>query len=250
MPKTTSLPDADLYGNLGTIADASWDERWSRFSLEQLHTYLAGVASCGVLSMEQMEALIQGHAPPPSTWLPTNTCLVEHVPMVERLRTDVARGAVAKVQTPNEFAAWCDQMGVALPWAFVHELQRIGGPSPIAPSTPQSTVVIKVPAWAPLKIQATNTKAQKRRPGRPNSSEQKYEVLVRDGIRIMMEAARCGQVLGIREVAAALATTTCGLGLSAATIERRLKSKLPIEQARVTAAKSLAHRMAKTAKSR
>lgn len=237
MAETFLTADPDPYGNLGAIADASWMGLWMTFSLEEQDHYCAGVARWGPLGMQQMEALIQGLLPPPSTWLGTNTCLTDHAPMVDRLRQDVARGVLANAPTPNEFAAWCDQMGAALPEPLVSALQE----APLAASTvnvaPQSRTVIKVPPWAPLPIQGSSPGAKAKRVGRPKTAEPRYETLVNDGIQIMMDAARTGRAMKLEDVARTLQRTVSGEGMSVSHIRRRIVGKLPIAQAKAIAAR-------------
>jgi hypothetical protein len=95
----------DPYGNLGVIPNASWSERWVVLSDRQRAIYYADVASWALLSITQMEQLIQGLPPQPSNWLPTNTSLVESLPSITRLHEDIERGVLSQAPTLSEFVA-------------------------------------------------------------------------------------------------------------------------------------------------
>lgn len=227
----------DPYGNLGAVADASWAEKWMRFSLADRDRHLASVAHWGPLDLVQMEHLIQGLLPPFNTWLAESTCMTEFMPMITRLRQDIERRAFPQAPTPNEFAAWCDQMGVALPEPLVQGLQNLAMASPAQP-VPQSTIAIIIPAWVPNSLFGCKPTRRKKKPrGRPSTGQANCGVLIQEGQRILMDAARAGQKMTIREVAKALQELPCGQDMSTENIERRIKGKLPIAQARATAGK-------------
>ena len=208
-----------------------------RFSVAERDRHLASVAHWGPLDLAQMEHLIQGLLPPFNTWLTESTCMTEFKPMITRLRQDIERGVFSKAPTTNEFAAWCDHMGVVLPEPLVQELKDVAM-APHPQPAPQSTTAIVIPAWVPNSLFGCKpTRPKKISRGRPPTAQANYGVLIREGQRILMEAARTGQRMTLPEVARALQGIPCGQGLSTDNIERRLKGKLPIDQARATAGK-------------
>lgn len=208
-----------------------------RFSPEDRDRHLASVAHWGPLGITQMEHLIQGLLPPHNTWLAEDTCMTEFEPMIARLRQDIERRAFPQAPTPNEFAAWCDQMGVALPEPLVQELKNVAMAPPAQP-VPQSTIAIVIPAWVPNSLFGGQPTRPKKKPrGRPSTGQANCGVLIKEGQRILMDAARAGQKMTIREVAKALQEIACGQGMSTANIERRMKGQLPTDQAKATAGK-------------
>lgn len=231
--------DPDPYGSLGAIADASWAERWMCWDRPAQDAYMADAAAWKLLHLEQMEHLIQGLLPPTSSWLCPPTALTEYQPFIFRLRQDIDRGAMPKAPTPNEFAAWCDQMGVELPTPFVDALQKAAMVAPAPVSSPQSTTSIVLPGWAAMLgsgVKQSKPRSPPKR-GRPPATEPTNAVLRKDGRRILMDAAHNGKVLTVRDVAGQLLTTPAGQGKSVDNIERRLKGELPIPQAKATATK-------------
>ena len=225
----------DPYGNKGAIPDASWTEQWMRFSPAMRNDYLASVAHWGPLGIVQLECLIQGLLPPPHTWLSTCTCMAEYEPLIKRLRQDIQREVLADAPTADEFAAWCDQMGVTLPDPLVQEIRKIALTPLLRSATPHSTQVIVVPAWAPIVIKNVDPPSGKKPKGRPSTGAAKYEVLVRDAHAMLMGAAQAGRKMTIPEIAEKLQRTPCGEGMEIDSIVRRLKGKLPVTQARATA---------------
>lgn len=240
---------ADPYGNLGEVADASWTEKWMNFSLADRDKYLSSVAHWGPLGIAQMEHLIQGLLPSPNTWLAESTYMTEFEPMITRLRQDIERGVFPKAPTANEFAAWCDQMGVALPEPLVQELKNVAM-APPAQLVPQSTTKINIPAWVPNSLFGCKPTQPKMKPrGRPPITQANNRVLVQEGQQILMAAARESQKMTIQEVAKVLRGLPCGQGMSIANIERRIKGELPIDQARATAGKHAQKSHAKPSRS-
>lgn len=234
------MANADPYGNLGAISDASWAERWMCWDIDAQDDYFASVATWGPLYLEQMEHLIQGLLPPTSGWLCPPTALAEFQPMIIRLREDIDRGVISKAPTPNEFAAWCDQTGAELPAPFVQAIQAVAMLPPAPISAPQSTASIVLPGWASMLavgVAPAKTISLPKR-GRPPATESTNDVLCRDGTRILMDAASKGTVLRVIDVAKQLQATPCGLGKAADNIARRLKGNLPIAHARATATKN------------
>lgn len=233
------MVDPDPYGSLGAIADASWAERWMCWDRKAQDAYMADVATWGPLSLEQMEHLIQGLLPPTSGWLCLPTALAEFQPVIFRLRQDIERGAISKAPTPNEFAAWCDQMRVELPAPLVNAIRAAAKIAPVLTLAQQSTTSIVLPGWAAMlgsAVKQSKPRSPPRR-GRPPATEPTNAVLRKDGRRILMDAAHNGEVLTVREVAGQLQTTPAGQGKSVDNIERRLKGELPIPQAKATATK-------------
>lgn len=227
----------DPYGNLGAVPDASWTEKWMRFSVAERDGHLASVAHWGPLDLVQMVHLIQGLLPPFNTWLAESTCMTEFMPMITRLRQDIERGVFPKAPTANEFAAWCDHMSVVLPDPLVEELKKVAMAPPAQP-VPQSTTAIVIPAWVPNSLFGCKPIRPKKIPrGRPPTAQANYSVLIQEGQRMLMEAARTGQRMTLPEVARELQGIPCGQSMTTANIERRLKGKLPIAQARATAGK-------------
>lgn len=237
MPKPRSTK-ADPFGNLDAISDASWEARWMRWDKPAQDAYLATIASWGPLNFAQMSCLIQGLLPPTYEWLPLPTCMAEFIPMVTRLQQDMDRGVLSKAPTPNEFAAWCDQMNLELPGALVHAIQaaELSAQTP-KPITPQSTISIVVPSWAAMLVKGTATREARSPPkrGRPRASESTNDVLRKDGAVMLMEAARTGEIMTLTAIAEQLQSTPCGQGKSIDNIARRLKGQLPTAQARATA---------------
>ena len=231
------MPDPDLYGDLGAIPDAAWTDRWMRWDRQAQDTYMADVATWGLLHLEQMEHLLQGLLPPSYSWLCPPTALVEFQPLIFRLRQDIDRGALPKAPTPNEFAAWCDLMRAELPAPFVQALLAAAKLPPPPVSAPQSPTSITLPGWAAMLGSPTKTSKPRSPPkrGRPPATEPTNDVLCKDGKRILMAAARKGKVLTIIDVAKELQSTPCGSGKELGNLARRLKGKLPIDQARATA---------------
>lgn len=224
---------ADLHGNLGVIADASWPERWASFDQEQRDEYLSDVAQWGPLTIAQMEQLIQGFPPEPHAWMPTDTVLAEYAGMVDRLKSDIERGVLSRAPTVSEFAAWCDAMGVELPKPLVDALANGATPSPLP--HPQSSQKIILPEWLPFSPIKEEPDAVAKKPrGRPKISKVMYDALVQEGQKIMMTAARNGKMLKLAEIAIQLQRTLYGEGMSKENIIRRLKGKLPIKQAQAT----------------
>jgi hypothetical protein len=229
----------DIYGDLGAIPDASWTERWACFTTKQMDAYMRAVAHWGPLSLAQMEYLIQGLPPPPKNWMTPPTCMVEFEPQVERLRQDIQRGAFPKAATADELAGWCDHMGAGLPAPLVEELQK---PTPCETehaALAQSTAPICYPAWVPLPQPPTiaqGTKPAAR--GRPQKDPSRIRALVETSVNVLMSAAREGQTMTLQEVAEAVKKLPCGQGMTVSNITRRLKSKLPIDQAKATATKN------------
>jgi len=233
------MADLDPYGNLGAISDASWAERWMCWGRQAQDTYMADVASWGPLYLEQMEHLIQGLLPPTASWLCPPTALAEFQPLIIRLRQDIDRGVLPQAPKPNEFAAWCDQMDIELPTPFVKAIHTKALVPPTPASSPQSTVSIILPPWAAMLgsgVKLSKPRSPLKR-GRPPATEPTNAVLQKDGRRILMDAARTGEVLSVREVAEQLQPTPSGQGKSIDNIERRLKGALPIPQAKATATK-------------
>jgi len=237
--------DSDPYGDLGAIADASWSERWMCWDRQAQDAYLASVADWGPLHLEQMEHLIQGLLPPTYGWLCLPTVLSEFQPLIFRLRQDIDRGVMSKAPTPNEFAAWCDQMGVELPAPFVQALLAASSVPAAPTSALQSTASMVLPGWAAM-LGGTSKQPKPRslpKRGRPPTTEPTNDVLCKDGRRILMDAARRGEVMTLRDVAAQLQATPSGHGKQIDNIERRIKGALPIQQAKATATK---HQLAGT----
>lgn len=232
------MPEDDLYGNLGAISDASWLARWSSWDKPAQDAYMASVAIWGPLHLEQMEHLIQGFLPPTHGWLCPPTILVEYQPLIYRLRQDIDRGALPKAPAPEEFAAWCDQNNLELPTPLVLALQA-AAKEPKVLLVPQSPIVTKLEPWVAglVKDDAFTKTNNTPKRGRPSVSQPTNTVLCNEGDRVLMDAARRGELLTLREVAKKLQAMTCGQGKKLANIERRLKGKLHIDSAKETASK-------------
>lgn len=225
----------DPYGNLGVIPNASWSDRWVLFSHSQRENYFADVASWALLSVAQMEQLVQGLPPQPSNWLPTNTSLVDSLPSVIRLHEDIERGVLSRAPTVPEFVAWCDARRVEVHESLLAGLQKKADASEDE-IEPQSTVTIEVPIWAPLRIQGeTGNAEEKKRRGRPRTTKIRYDALIAESRDYLIAAAEKGRKLTVNDVAQTIAKRPAGEGLSWSNIARRLKGKLPLDQAKATA---------------
>jgi hypothetical protein len=225
----------DAYGDKGEIPDASWTARWMRWNHSQQDEYMAAMAQAPLLGARQMGEIIQGLLPTPSTWITPMTRLSGDAPVLDRLSQDIARGAFPKAATPDEFAAWCDQYGVQLPVAFVRGLADAAAAGSTPTVCPQSPITIAPPKWLPLPIQGQKAAAVKPAKGRPRSAAHNYERVIVAGGTILMGAARAGRNLTIEAVATSIAGTPDGCGMTEKNILRRLKGKLPVDQARATA---------------
>ncbi len=233
--------DPDPYGNLGAIAVASWDSRWMSWSAIDKEAHLASVAHWGPLDFSQMASLIQGLLPPTYEWISPPTCLVEFAPLVNRLKQDIQRGVLANAPTPDEFAAWCGFRHVSLPEAFVREIKAMAALPPIVHFPQQSTVKIIGPAWLPVPDATTGpVSPPPRRPpkrGRPATTASTFATVLQDAKEILMAAADSGEKLTIPKVAKQILETRKDLGMTFENLKRRLKGKLPLQQAKATATK-------------
>lgn len=231
--------EPDINGNLGAIPDASWTERWACFTPQQMDDYVRTVAHWGPLSMAQMEYLIQGLPPPPKNWMTPPTCMVEFEPLVARLREDIQRGALPKAAMANELAGWCDHMGADLPVPLVEELRKPTPCGVMHAAVAQSTTPICLPAWLPLPVTPTKARGTKTAArGRPQKDPSRVRSLIETSVDVLMSAARKGQRMTLPKVAEAVQKLPCAQGMTVSNITRRLKGKLPIDQANATAAKN------------
>lgn len=219
-------------GDMGAVADPQWSDRWSRWAPAKRDEYIASSARWTHLDAEQATHLIQGLPPRPHGYLPTTTCLAEGDATCTRLVQDIARGALPKAMTPSELAAWCDHQRVGLPEAFVAELAVVEQELRQSPPRPQTTTSpITVPPWAPLPVAQPASHAQPRTRGRPATRGGDYAACVAGGKKIVMDEARNGRKLSLGQVAAKLAQSPAGAGMSVENIKRRLKGQLPLKAA-------------------
>ncbi len=235
------MTDDDTRGNCGAEADRSWTEVWSQWQPERLQEYIASAATFGPLSVAQAAAIVQGLPPPPPGWPEPDTVLEEFASIVERLRDDVERGQMSSTPMPEELAAWCDARRHGLPSPFVDELaaqsSRVAAPPGGAP---QSTQVIKLPAWVPLSNVAIAPVPTKRKAGRPKTAEANHEALAAAATKRLMDLAAQGVSVSLEALARDFVGTPFAGGNGHATILRRLKGALPVQAAKAIAQRAQA----------
>lgn len=233
------LQDHDPYGSKGEQPLPSWSERWVHMSQRDLAHYWGEVATWSLLNVTQMEYVIQGLPPPNGAWQAPACILEGSVAGVHRLRHDIAQGHFPPSASPAELVAWCDHYGVDVPAAFVAVTRQ--GKNHRSDHQPQSTKTYVGPSWAPLPMATASAPAKKPVRGRPKSTTGRNERLVQAANATLMERAGQGRALTICKVAAALFGTPVAEGMKRSNIERQLKGKLNLDQAR-----SLATRAEKT----
>lgn len=227
----------DPYGHQGAIADAQWTARWMQWNSQERDAHFAGVVHWGVLDIDQCEQLLQGLPPRPHGWLPATSYLAASRSSIARLRTDVARGAIPPNPTAAELASWCDQMHVSLPAPLVDALENPAA-APGATAA-QSPVRMALPAWAsPAAFFGATSAPKKPARGRPKGSSASYGAVIREGSELLLKAARDGRELTLPQVAKQLTSMPVAVGMNEGNILRRLKGRLPVAQAKETAAQA------------
>ena len=235
--------EPDPYGNLGAVHDGLWTSKWSGWTREFLDNYFASIATWGPLNVNQCCLLLQGQPPTPPGGDEIISCLGEYENLVGRFRADVKRGALAANPTANELAAWCDHMNADLPRALVEAIiERAAGLSP-SQSAPQSSSPIILAPWIPLNLNISKRVAiEKPTLGRPSTAKATYEAMVKAGKKELMAHARRGKDLKLLDIARILIGKGLTPGMTEATVISRLKSKLPVEKAKLTAAEAISRR--------
>jgi hypothetical protein len=217
------------------IADVCWSSVWTAWSLEERENYIASAATWGPLSCDQACELLQGHPPMPKGWEQPDTCIAEFIPLQQRLKSDIARGALHPQPTAEELAAWCAAMGASLPQSLEDALEvKASAPMPPSQASQASTTYIP-PAWAPVPAVTAATLPKPQR-GRPKVAAQVYATIEKVGQQFLMGEARQGRDVTLEQIAKHIHAMGHAPGMQVTTIKARLKSKLTMEKSKHTAA--------------
>ena len=175
----------------------------------------------------------------PKGWDEQPVHLQEFEAIVGRFKADIDRGAIPAQPTAHELAAWCNVMHAAIPAELVRALAATTTGATAQPANPQFPQTIRVPAWVPAGVIASNrhtdAKPAKPKRGRPKVAPGTYESIVTEAAREQMDQARHGKLRTIRDLASHIEAMGMGSGMTRSTIEARLKGKLPTEKAKQTA---------------
>lgn len=227
-------------GDLGAVADPTWEERWAHWTPEAVQQQFADAAKYGVLGWAQVKALLQDLPPPPRGWPAPPTVLAGNEAIVERIGQDMARGDLSKAPTPEELAAWCDARAHNLPSTFVEALQAqralrrdVSGAGSYAAS--QASVAIALPPWVPRNVTVNPPTVPKRTRGRPKTSTASHDSVVAAGSEILWSAAARGEVMTLEQIANQLAGKSVAGAAVPATVLRLLKGKLDVRAAKAKA---------------
>ncbi len=231
-------------GDLGALADPSWEEKWAAWTPERVHEHIAQAALYGPLSAPQVKALLQGLPPPPKGADSTGTVLAEFEAIVMRFDKDVERHKVSPCPTPEELAAWTNAMDHDLPEPFMSALEgaNLAGAMQRTGHAPGG-LSISLPAWIPLTHSTNAPVAAPRKAGRPRTAAADQQALVRAARQVLNGAAATGQEMTLLEVAKRLVGEPVAGAKSASTIKRQLNGQLDVAKA-----KTKARRVASTGK--
>lgn len=241
MPKPyTRTVDRD--GSRGVLAAPSWSAAWSRMPSEKRGEWFEHVAQWPRLSFNQMEQLIQGLPPEPYAWSHPGTYMLEYEPHIRRLCYDIARGSFPTTATPKEFVEWCASCAADLPQEFQDAVAASVNAAAAVTSSCGSTESSLGPSWAPLPVasETQDVSSYKKARGRPRVIVGRDEALAQAANEVLMKRANEGSLMTAKDVASAMQGTALAGGMSAASIERRLRGKLVLDQARQVCAGSRA----------
>lgn len=225
----------DPYGNDGADPDPQWSGQWSRWSRAARDDYLAKVPRLGPLKFAQMADILQGLPPRPSGWEAITTCTEEAYGAVARLRWEIERGRIAPSLTPSELRAWCEANHVEVPEVLssMPASERDAG---VAAGGVQTAIdvgeEISFPAWVAITPdhQKKTSPVNKRVAGRPATAAQRNSRVVQAATDFVISEAQQGRTPHLADVATHVESIAAGM--SSEDIKRRLKGKLPLNQAK------------------
>lgn len=232
----------DDRGDRDSQPDPQWSDVWAQWPRNKFDRYFAEVATWGPLSREQVSALLQCIPPPPGGWLDSNTCLSGAHAALSRWDSEVNRGIAPANPTPDYLAAWGEEMNVELPEAFVESVQsRVA--ARLETRVRQATAKIALPAWAAALDSGADVPsetANRPKRGRPRTAEVHLSELLRRATDLLLEKAKLGRVLTLKEISKVMLQQPNSRWHDADTVKRLLSGRLPIEQAKVIAARARA----------
>lgn len=233
---------ADRDGSRGVLADPSWSAVWTQMPLEKRGEWFEDAAKWPRLSFNQMEQLIQGLPPEQFAWTHPGTYMLEFEQHIQRLSYDISRRSFPPRATPQEFVEWCIRCGADLPQEFQDAVAAAVNASAAVTSSCGLAASSLGPSWAPLPV-ASATQAvssHKKGRGRPRVILGRDEALAKAANEVLMKRAREGSLMTAKDVASTMQGTALAGGMSVASVERRLRGKLVLDQARQVFARSRA----------